>query len=108
MRLCYENDIDDLVAFQLHLYNSSANATRNKRMIIIVIYLLFLGFSLVAPTTDHVSRPNLILIMMAAATFTVVIYGSLINWCLADGTKRLAKERTLKGNVGPHELEPNS
>ena len=104
MRLCYENTIDDLVAFQHHFYRSSGNVTRNKRIAVVVIYSVFIIFSLVAPTTNQVSRTSLILIMIAAATLAVVLYGWLINWCMTDGTKRLYGEGSQKGVIGAHEL----
>ena len=101
----FHTTVVDLVAFNRYHCAHSPAVKRTKFTWMALASALFLGGSLIIPSTEELSR----VVIVAAAVACAVLFSVFFNYRFAASldrqARRLYEEGTNKGMVGQHELE---
>ena len=109
MKIEYENTIDDIVSFNLYIFNNSPGMKRSRRIITYSFPILWF-FIMVLPeiSSDIILYEILAWLILSVPWILLVPY--IYKWSTIKNVKRLYSEGENKGTVGKHttELKPDS
>jgi hypothetical protein len=107
MKRRYQNDIEDLVAFNRHFYANTPLLRKQVRFLALFLFLIFIPLPLLSALSQR-DTSMLIAALVVAGTLTAVAYPCIrpyLLWICDRNARRLFRQQPDKAGLVSRELE---